>query len=163
MPWSTLTTLEGTVAEYERVEKLHPPAFNTRIYGQPSASFKPLRMVKGEQQTVSEHFKGKWEDWICGKWRVLLHDVGSVSHTPPTHAEAITFGKGVTGFNSGLTPLQFANTLALRGIVARPTIESLADWVVNNDGLGSHTMALYSRESRSIEHQLRSGFTIDRD
>ncbi|KZV59253.1 hypothetical protein PENSPDRAFT_595826 [Peniophora sp. CONT] len=93
-------------------------------------------MVKGEQQTVSEHFKGKWEDWIRGKWRVLLRDLGSVSDTPPTHAEAIAFGKGVTGFNSGLTPLQFANTLALRGIVARPTIESLADWVVNNDGLG---------------------------
>lgn len=105
---------------------MHSPVFNTRIYGQPSAVFKPRHMYKGAPQSLATHFGTKWTSTLRDNWRTFITDLNTDIGNYPTHAEAITLGKGVVGFNSGLTPLQFANSLALMGLVQRPTIESLA-------------------------------------
>ncbi|KZV59308.1 hypothetical protein PENSPDRAFT_595695, partial [Peniophora sp. CONT] len=42
------------------------------------------------------------------------------------------------GFKSGLSSLKFANNLALMGVVQQPTIESLAEWVIDNNDLGCY-------------------------
>ncbi|KAJ7673004.1 hypothetical protein DFH06DRAFT_902598, partial [Mycena polygramma] len=43
----------------------------------------------------------------------------------------------LSGFGSGLAPLQFANNLALAGIAEPPSVETMAQWIYLNKGYGA--------------------------
>ena len=43
----------------------------------------------------------------------------------------------IAGFGTGLTPLQFSNSLSLIGLVAEPTLEDMTTWLAKNTKLGA--------------------------
>ncbi|KAF9033189.1 hypothetical protein BJ165DRAFT_1357361 [Panaeolus papilionaceus] len=44
----------------------------------------------------------------------------------------------IKGFNSGLTPLQTTNNLALQGICKQPTCKEIAGWILHHKTLGAY-------------------------
>ncbi|KZV59467.1 hypothetical protein PENSPDRAFT_542054, partial [Peniophora sp. CONT] len=60
----------------------------------------------------------------------------------PTHAAALSFGRELklTPFGRGITPLQFANNLAILGIVQPPSIHSISQFLAR-DGSGKGCVA----------------------
>ena len=80
-------------------------------------------------KAFSPEVQGCWVKWLGG---LVGKDPADISPTQQkSWEETYKFitTLGITGFSSGLTPLQFTNSLALAGITKEPTLEEMKVWV----------------------------------
>ncbi|KAK6981348.1 hypothetical protein R3P38DRAFT_3234369 [Favolaschia claudopus] len=122
--------------------------FNACIWGQASNHLllQPT-MGKGDRKrkyTLEEKFTPYFSERVQKLWCGFLGDL--VGKNPETYtgerkswADALRFilDLKVLGFQSGLTPLQFANNLVFLGICMPPSPEEVGAWIASNKTLGA--------------------------
>lgn len=95
--------------------------------------------------TIEEKFLPYFASLIQSKWESFLgalfgQNPETYQGIKPTWAEGLRFilDLKVIGFQSGLTPLQFANNLVFLGICQAPEPQEVADWISSNKSLGAY-------------------------
>ncbi|KAJ7734871.1 hypothetical protein B0H16DRAFT_1577418 [Mycena metata] len=131
----------------------HLPGFkrtyNACIWGQASNHMllQPTIGKPGHKRrcTIDEKFTPYFTSEIQTKWVSFLgdmfgHDPATYQGTKPSWADGLRFilDLRVVGFQSGLTPLQFANNLVFLGICQAPEPQEVADWIASNKSLGAY-------------------------
>ncbi|KAJ7716201.1 hypothetical protein B0H16DRAFT_1614389 [Mycena metata] len=123
----------------------HLPGFkrtyNACIWGQASNHMllQPTigKPVHKRRCTIDEKFTPKWVSFLGD---MFGQDPATYQGTKPTWADGLKFilDLRVVGFQSGLTPLQFANNLVFLGICQAPNPHEVADWIASNKSLGAY-------------------------
>ncbi|KAJ6494114.1 hypothetical protein C8R47DRAFT_1070041 [Mycena vitilis] len=123
--------------------------YNACIWGQASNHLllQPT-LGKGKNKrkyTLEQKFAPYFSSIVQDMWCVFLGDLvnkdpRTYTGTKKTWADALRFilDLKVLGFQSGLTPLQFANNLVFLGICTPPSAEEVGSWIASNKGLGAY-------------------------
>ncbi|KAF8055374.1 hypothetical protein FPV67DRAFT_1458957, partial [Lyophyllum atratum] len=141
---------------------------NSTIYGSACNALKLLPTPQGQQTLFSHHdtnradlaakFSPYWARPVQERWIDFLGDMAN--QNPKTYSGhrkswssciRMLADLRVTGFQSGLTPMQTANALAYAEIIHRPTLNEMADWIWRNPQLGAFSGLLslgYSLQTR---------------
>lgn len=123
--------------------------YNTCIWGQASNHLLLLPTLgKGQNKrkyTLEQKFSPYFSDRVQDLWCAFLGDL--LGKDPETYtsqkkswADALRFilELKVLDFQSGLTPLQFANNLVFLGICTPPTADEVSSWIASNKSLGAY-------------------------
>ncbi|KAJ6532929.1 hypothetical protein DFH09DRAFT_863561, partial [Mycena vulgaris] len=123
--------------------------YNACIWGQASNHLllQPT-LGKGKTKrkyTLTEKFTPYFSDLVQSKWHAWLgrladQDPLTYKGEKPSWGSALRFilDLHVLGFQTGLTPLQFANNLVFLGICNPPAPEEVASWIASNKSLGAY-------------------------
>jgi hypothetical protein len=123
--------------------------YNACIWGQASNHLllQPT-FGKGKHKkvcSIEQKFAPYFVDTVQNKWcawlgALLDQDPATYAGEKNSWASALRFilDLKVLGFQSGLTPLQFANNLVFLGICDPPTSEEVASWIADNKSLGAY-------------------------
>ncbi|KAJ6488697.1 hypothetical protein C8R47DRAFT_978432 [Mycena vitilis] len=135
---------QSTLAEAQQIRCCNPG-----IYGTANAwySLHPsIRIGRNQYRslTIREKFAPFFTIELGRSYRALL---GPLADQDPETSDApkISWDDALrwivqtrlSGFGSGLAPLQFANNLALAGIAEPPSVETMAQWIYLNKGYGA--------------------------
>ncbi|KAJ7603665.1 hypothetical protein DFH06DRAFT_1350016 [Mycena polygramma] len=135
---------QSTLAEAQQIRCCNPG-----IYGTANAwySLHPsIRIGRNQYRslTIREKFAPFFTVELGRSYRALL---GPLADQDPETSDAPKIPwddvlrwivqTRLSGFGSGLAPLQFANNLALAGIAEPPSVETMAQWIYLNKGYGA--------------------------
>jgi hypothetical protein len=123
--------------------------YNACIWGQASnhlllqptiGKAKKKRKISVEEKFApyfSNDVQDKWVNWLAGLYG---QDPATYQGTKNSWSSALRFilDLNVLGFQSGLTPLQFANNLVFLGICDAPDPFEVANWIASNKSLGAY-------------------------
>ncbi|KAJ7063030.1 hypothetical protein C8F01DRAFT_984631 [Mycena amicta] len=125
-----------------------PKYKNTGIYGQQSTSYSahPTLRIKGVKHTftLQEKFEPFFNPQLQHSYEAFLGTMANQdprTYDGPRRSWAELLGwlhdQRLHGFGIGLGTLQFANNLALAGVVIEPSLEEMGQWISNNRSLGA--------------------------
>ncbi|KAJ6478458.1 hypothetical protein DFH09DRAFT_951655 [Mycena vulgaris] len=149
-------TLNDCIEQFQTIElwnqNLDPASRiqyeNPAIYGQPNSwytthptiregdKYRKLSMLEKFQPFFSDEVQRSWEAFLG----LLANNDLSLSPTPQKSWEDVLrwiVQSGLSGFGTGLAPLQFAKNIVLSGIAESPSPATMAQWIFANKGYGA--------------------------
>ncbi|KII88046.1 hypothetical protein PLICRDRAFT_30508 [Plicaturopsis crispa FD-325 SS-3] len=140
------SSLDNAVGAFDSAEASGVQCDNPRIWGQYciQLGLHPTSYKTGKKATIrdkllplySSEIQTKWKNWLGPLWG---EDPQAFHGKRHSHEETVHFAQElcISGLTSGLTPLQFANNMAILHICEPPTSRSLAHWIWKNKGKGA--------------------------
>ncbi|KAJ7806095.1 hypothetical protein B0H14DRAFT_2382140 [Mycena olivaceomarginata] len=150
-------TVEACVNQFREIQHINAGRANTAehiqydnpaVYGQPNTWFsaEPKQHNKCDEYFVvslEEKFKPYFSSELQRSWEGFL---GPLANADPAKCQdkkawgdvmGWILGQKLRGFQTGLGPLQFTNTIALVGIASEPSPEFMAQWIASNREYGA--------------------------
>ncbi|KAK7461698.1 Chromobox protein 5 [Stygiomarasmius scandens] len=129
------TSASDCVRVFEAAWQANPKAKldNMRCWGTACAWLSFERDTSNARPHFEQRIQPMFENHICILWNQYL------SKSPQTYQNALQLSEDtkIAGFGSGITRMQFANTLVLLGLCEMPSIGIMADIIYKNSGMGA--------------------------